>query len=181
LSALWRLYPDSSLNLFGGEIGGRFPIAFPFHGSFSIGTERGRAHRAIGSVSMVSVSGAIAFGAHGRVFPWMHAGADIGFRGGYGAMIGYPESQTSVGKKLHGGAGGPLFRLSLASNTRFAVGAALEIGYAVFGMTGLVDTGQSIAMKGFWLSAQIDFLYFFLQAEHQLGTTRMKTSTPTNR
>ncbi len=159
ISALWRMYLNATVSLFGGEIGGYlvFPRLFRMH--LGITPEGGLTDRALGDAVLFSMSAAFCLGIHGRLFSSpLQGGADIGFRGGYGRLSGRPQSPPSTGDTLAGGFGGPLLHLSLASATRPAVGLSVEMGYAVFGITGLVDVGSPVEMKGLWISVRLDCL-----------------------
>ncbi len=161
ISALWRLYLNRKANLFGGEIGGNLYFLRVLRLYLGVTPEGGRTDRALGDVSLFSVSVAFSLGAYGRLFTSpLEFGADIGFCGGYGRMSGRPYSQPSGGAALDGGFGGPLLRLSLASDTRPAVGLSLEVGYVIFGLTGRVGIDSPVEMKGPWISLALDGIFF---------------------
>jgi hypothetical protein len=159
LSALWRMYLSSKTSLFGGEIGGNLGIPPLFRMHLGIAPEGGRTDRTLGDASLFSLSAAYFFGMHGRLFSSpLQGGVDIGFYGGYGRLSGRPQSPPTRGDTLSGGFGGPLLHLSLASATRPAAGLSAEIGYAVFGITGRVDVGGPVTIKGLWISVRLDCL-----------------------
>lgn len=157
ISALWRMYLNHADNLFGGEIGGdlRFPRLLRMH--LGITAEGGREGRPLGDVSLFSLSAMLSIGVQDRLFSSpLEGGFDIGFRGGYGRLTGKPHSPPAMGDALSGGWGGPMIHLFLASATNPSGGLSVELGYAVFGITGHVDTGRPVEMKGLWISVRLD-------------------------
>ena len=159
LGMVWRMYLSNKLNLFGGELAGdiRFTRLFRLH--LGVTPEGGRADRALGEISMFSVSGVLSLGILGRLFSSrLRGGADIGFRSGFGRLKGRPQSEN-LGDTLSGAFGGPLVSLFLGSATRPAVGLSVEVGYAFFGMTGRVGIGSPIEMKGLWISARLEGVF----------------------
>jgi hypothetical protein len=155
LSGSGRLFSRGKLFLYGGEVGASLSLLGPFELEWLIGAEGGVARRRIGSVSMFFASSALMVGAEGAIGAKLRMRGLVGFRGGYGRMVARPETDA-VGSILNGSLGGPVARLCLETVTRPAFGLSFEMGYALWGITGLVEDANAIELKGLWFLLSLD-------------------------
>lgn len=155
LSGSGRLFNRGKSFLYGGEVGASLSLLGPFELEWIIGAEGGVARRRIGSASMFFASSALMVGAEGALGAKLRMRGLAGFRGGYGRMVARPEADV-VGSILNGSLGGPIARLCIETVTRPAFGVSFETGYALWGVTGLVEDAEDVELKGLWFLLSLD-------------------------
>ncbi len=155
LSGIGRLFNRARLFLYGGEAGASLSLLGPFELEWLIGAEGGVARRHIGSASVFFASSALLVGVWGAIGAKLRMRGLAGFRGGYSRMVARPESDA-VGSKLNGSLGGPVARLCIETVTRPAFGLSFEMGYALWGITGLVEDAKAVELKGLWFQLSLD-------------------------
>jgi hypothetical protein len=157
LSGSGRLFSRGKLFLYGGEVGATLSLFGPFELEWRIGAEGGVARRHIGSASMFFASSALMVGAEGAMGAKLRMRGLAGFRGGYGRLVARPRADV-VGSKLNGSLGGPVVRVSIETVTRPAFGVSFEMGYALWGVTGLVEDAKAVELKGLWFLLSLDIM-----------------------
>ena len=161
LSALGQTYFNDGAPLFGGSIGGMLFLKRRPALGLDIGAGGGRVHFSSGDVSLLNVYAAPSVGIAGFLQSRpLSGGMAVGFRAAYGRLSGRSDSSSVETAVIHGGCGGPFFRLFGAAGRRFGAGITVDLGYDVYGTIGIVPNGDAIRLKGLRLSVQLDLLFF---------------------
>ena len=115
------------------------------------------ARLSLGSVTADAVGGAVAVHGQQRRGRWRGRGGG-GLRLALVSMSGDSEGQAEVlGRHLTGFAGGPFARAELEVElvADIAVAVALEAGFHLVAMRGLVDGGAEANLDGLWLAGSV--------------------------
>ena len=153
LGPLWRMYQKGPSHFFGGELSLRLLPVGPLSLRAGVAIEGMAVQRPVGRVSLFAVSGAAQVGVFKPVLRYLVVGAELGGRFGLARLKGESSEENVEAGRVQGGFGGPMLGLLLGSSTNPYAVLTAELGYALYGNIGHLETSRVIATTGIWVSA----------------------------
>jgi hypothetical protein len=153
IGLLWRMYWKGPSHFFGGELSLKMMPKGPLYVRASVALEGMRVQRPVGRVSLFAVSGAIGLGVLKPMLKYLVLGAELGGRFGLARLKGESSDDNVEAGRVKGGFGGPVLGLFISSSTSPYAVFAVELGYALYGNIGHLETSRVIATTDIWVSA----------------------------